>query len=80
MGESFPGYADDNLQKKTLVQEQPLKSTVSSGQPATAFWSIGALGGAGRGSNEAVSTSFPDSASVTAWPLSNGRRVSSPPD
>lgn len=54
LGESFPGYADDNLQEKIPVQEQTLKSTISSGQPATAFWSIGALGGAGRGSNESA--------------------------
>ena len=54
LGESSPGYADENLQKKAPVQEQILKSAVSSGQPATTFWSIGALGGAGRGSNESA--------------------------
>jgi hypothetical protein len=52
LAESLSVQAGGRPQEKIPVEKEIFKQTVSSGQPATMFWGIGALGGSGRGSNE----------------------------
>ncbi len=49
---SLSGFAADNPQENIPNQKEIFKPTVSSGQPATTFWGIGATGGSGRGADK----------------------------
>jgi hypothetical protein len=51
-GERLLAQGDENPQLKIPVEKEILRQTVSSGQPVTTFWSVGAMGGIGRGADQ----------------------------